>query len=74
MNKTSSEISNLRQVYSQGKLDEKEVSKNPIVQFELWMNEAINAEVQVMIKFLSFAIQHLLFSLCVCFSFLDDNL
>jgi pyridoxamine 5'-phosphate oxidase len=45
MTHTSSEINKLRQVYSKEILDEKMVNKNPILQFDLWMKEALDSDV-----------------------------
>jgi pyridoxamine 5'-phosphate oxidase len=45
MTHTSSEINKLRQVYSKEILDEKMVNKNPILQFDFWMKEALDADV-----------------------------
>ncbi len=39
-------IANIRKVYQKNHLTENEVDKNPIVQFEKWWNEAIEAEVE----------------------------
>lgn len=40
-----SKIADIRQDYSKKDLDEKDVLDNPIQQFEVWLEEAINAEV-----------------------------
>ncbi|WP_044202833.1 pyridoxamine 5'-phosphate oxidase [Flammeovirga sp. OC4] len=40
-----SKIADIRKDYSQKDLDEKDVLENPIQQFEIWLEEAINAEV-----------------------------
>ncbi len=39
------QIRSLRDDFTAGNLDEKKISKSPIVQFEKWMSEAINAQV-----------------------------
>lgn len=45
MESTSKEINKLRLEYSKEILDEKMVNSNPIVQFDLWMKEALNADI-----------------------------
>ena len=39
-------ISDLRTDYKKNKLDESELNPNPLKQLDIWLNEAINAEVQ----------------------------
>jgi len=45
MESASKEINKLRLEYSKEILDEKMVNSNPIVQFDLWMKEALNADI-----------------------------
>jgi pyridoxamine 5'-phosphate oxidase len=45
MSNTASEINKLRQVYSKEILDEKMVNKNPILQFDFWIKEALDADI-----------------------------
>ncbi|MEI6523117.1 MAG: pyridoxamine 5'-phosphate oxidase [Bacteroidota bacterium] len=45
MESTSKEINKLRLEYSKEILDEKMVNLNPILQFDLWMKEALNADI-----------------------------
>jgi len=45
MTNTAAEINRLRQVYSKEILDESMVNSNPILQFDLWMKEALEADV-----------------------------
>ena len=42
---TNEELANLRRDWSSRKLDENNVDKNPFEQFQLWMKEAIDAEI-----------------------------
>lgn len=45
MENTNAIINKLRSDYAQMELNEKDISTNPFVQFEKWMNEALKAEV-----------------------------
>lgn len=38
-------LAEIRKDYLKGELDEKSVDKNPLIQFSLWMNDALKAEV-----------------------------
>lgn len=46
MSQPSEQVRNLRTDYIKGELDESSVPENPFVQFQKWMDEAIQAEVQ----------------------------
>ncbi len=46
MTKLRQTIKSLRSDFSSAPFDEKEVSKNPIKQFEKWMNEALHSKVE----------------------------
>ncbi len=41
----TTEISRIRKNYTRHKLDEKEVNKNPMLQFRLWLDEALACEI-----------------------------
>ncbi len=41
-----SEIANIRQSYTKASLDEKDLEKNPINQFEKWFQEAVSSEIE----------------------------
>lgn len=41
----TTEISGIRKNYSKHKLDENEINKNPVLQFELWLDDALTCKI-----------------------------